>query len=383
MINHYHILEVAENATDAEIKAAYKKKALQYHPDKNAGDPQCEEMFKMVNAAYQVLSNPYERARFELKLKFGEATVDRPPPSPYRKPYTRPNYAPRDIDHRTNDRATLWAFGISLGIAIVVMSGMQLINMYNQHQHDLMLGKRRVVFDQARDYHNRGQIASCLTVLETLGTFYKEEEDIEAFKLDVLDDQLQSGTRNFYQERYADALSNFQIFEEYAENTRLSFEVLHAETHMMAGNHDEAISRFNKLIVTGNNTIENNLKVALIYREGKRDYQQAMNYYQIASKMAVNGYKSMYGEAYPLLLNSKIVPPQHFDIFHGMALTFYYLEDYQRSLSALKWNTQMWPDYPENYILKGQIFEKQDRASEACDQYDIAVEKGWTEPIQC
>ncbi len=382
MTNYYRILEIGEDASDAEIKAAFKKKALVYHPDKNAGDSDCEEMFKLVNAAYQTLSNPYERARFDLKLKFGEAIVDSPPPPPYRPTYARPRYGP-PIDHKTNDRATFWAFAISLGIAFVVMTGMELFNLYNQYQRDIMLGERRQVFEQARDRQASGEISASLLMLESLGSFHKEEEDILVFKEDVLDDLLQDGTRNFYRNNFKAAIKDFELFEEFAENKRLSFELLFAETLMMAGNYDEAIGRFNKIIISGNNTIDNNLKVAWIYREGKKDYELAMNYYEKVSKMAINGYKRVYGEAYPLILNPRIIPPTHFDIFDGMAQTFYYLGNYDRALSAIKWNVIMWPDYPENYLLKGKILLAQGKAETACEQFDLAIEKGWDESVRC
>lgn len=382
MTNYYLVLGIGEDASDSEIKAAFKQKALVYHPDKNPDDPDSEEMFKLINAANQTLSNPYERARFDLKLKFGEAVVDSPPPPAAKYSYTRPNYG-RPIDHKTNDRATFWAFSLSLGVAIVVMTGMELFNMYNAHERDIMLGQRRQVFEQAKDHQATGEISASLLRLESLGTFHKEEEDMLVFQEDILDDLLQGGTRNFYRNNFEAALQDFQIFDDFAINKRLSFEVLFAETHMMAGNYDEAIGRFNKIIVSGNNTIENNLKVAWIYREGKKDYEQAMNYYEKVSKMATSGYKRIYGEAYPLILSPRIVPPTHFDIFDGMAQTFFYLGNYERALSAIKWNLIMWPDYPENYLLKGKVFQAQGKAILGCTQFDLAIEKGWDESIRC
>ncbi len=383
MTNYYTTLGIGESASEAEIKAAFKQKAIVYHPDKNAGDPDSEEMFKLINAAYQTLSNPYERARYDLKLKFGEVTVDRPPPPSYRPPYGRPRYRSGKIDHRTNDIATFWAFGISLGIAIVVMTSMELFNMYNEYQRNIMLEQRRQIFEQARDYQADGQIIASLTLLESLGFYLEEEEDIQTFQEDVLDDILQDGIRKFYRNRFKEAIQDFEIFDDFATNKRLSFEMLFAEAHMMAGNYDEAIGRFNSIIINGNNTIENNLKVAWIYREGKKDYEQAMNYYQIVAKMAIKGYKAMYGEAYPLLLNPRIISPSHFDIFDGMAQTFYYLENYERALNAIKWNIVMWPDYPENYLLKGNVLQAQGKIIQACEQFDLAVAKGWDESIRC
>jgi len=61
----YDILGVSKNATAAEIKKAYRKKAIEYHPDKNPGDAKAEEMFKKAAEAYEVLSDPDKKARYD------------------------------------------------------------------------------------------------------------------------------------------------------------------------------------------------------------------------------------------------------------------------------------------------------------------------------
>lgn len=68
--DYYEVLEVAKNASADEIKKAYRKKALQYHPDRNPGDKEAEEKFKEAAEAYGVLSDPDKRARYD---RFGHA----------------------------------------------------------------------------------------------------------------------------------------------------------------------------------------------------------------------------------------------------------------------------------------------------------------------
>lgn len=68
--DYYEVLEVEKSATVDEIKKAYRKKAIQYHPDKNPGDKEAEEKFKEAAEAYDVLSNPDKRARYD---QFGHA----------------------------------------------------------------------------------------------------------------------------------------------------------------------------------------------------------------------------------------------------------------------------------------------------------------------
>lgn len=63
--DYYKILELSRDASPDEIKKAYRKLALKYHPDKNKGDKTAEEKFKQINQAYQVLSDPAKRQQYD------------------------------------------------------------------------------------------------------------------------------------------------------------------------------------------------------------------------------------------------------------------------------------------------------------------------------
>ena len=71
--DYYEVLGVSKNATDAEIKAAYKKMAIKYHPDRNPGNKEAEEKFKEAAEAYDVLHDPEKRQRYD---QFGFAGMN-------------------------------------------------------------------------------------------------------------------------------------------------------------------------------------------------------------------------------------------------------------------------------------------------------------------
>ncbi|MGI6606736.1 MAG: molecular chaperone DnaJ [Peptococcia bacterium] len=71
--DYYEVLGVEKNAGEAEIKKAFRKLARQYHPDVNPGDKTAEEKFKEINEAYEVLSDPEKRQRYD---QFGHAGTD-------------------------------------------------------------------------------------------------------------------------------------------------------------------------------------------------------------------------------------------------------------------------------------------------------------------
>ncbi len=73
MSEYYELLDVTRDATPDQIKKAYRKKALKYHPDKNPGDPEAEKRFKEISEAYEVLSDEKKR---ELYDRYGKAGIE-------------------------------------------------------------------------------------------------------------------------------------------------------------------------------------------------------------------------------------------------------------------------------------------------------------------
>src|SRR3982750_1171905 len=70
---YYETLEVERSVDDGQLKAAYRKLAMKWHPDRNPGDKDCESKFKEINEAYEILKDPNKRAAYD---RYGHAAFE-------------------------------------------------------------------------------------------------------------------------------------------------------------------------------------------------------------------------------------------------------------------------------------------------------------------
>jgi hypothetical protein len=87
--DHYKALGLTSAASDEDIRKSFKKLAVQYHPDKNPGDEEAEELFKRISTAYRVLSDPERRKKYDNRLNwlFEYVTPDPEDDPEYRRKY--------------------------------------------------------------------------------------------------------------------------------------------------------------------------------------------------------------------------------------------------------------------------------------------------------
>ena len=70
---YYEVLEVERGVNDADVKTAFRKLAMKWHPDRNPGDSSSEQRFKEINEAYEILKDPDKRAAYD---RFGHAAFE-------------------------------------------------------------------------------------------------------------------------------------------------------------------------------------------------------------------------------------------------------------------------------------------------------------------
>jgi tetratricopeptide (TPR) repeat protein len=139
MQDYYQILGISPEATSGQIKAAYRRLALRYHPDRNPHDIQAENNFVRITEAYEVLSNPVKRTEYDLgQVRYLEdeqinTTTRRPPP-----PHYYYNYKPEKKTYSRRDYAMATS-AVFIMIVIAVVVPIYLLQMTSDKYYNLAI----------------------------------------------------------------------------------------------------------------------------------------------------------------------------------------------------------------------------------------------------
>lgn len=403
MINYYHILGISRRASSQEIKAAYRRLALRYHPDKNPDSSYAEERFKEISHAYQILKDPEKKARHDLMLAYEDirATVGIPPPpgEPYRRTGTRQDYErarpyrqrPPDSWHnrpeasarskRTNTIATMWAFGIVFAIAVLVVG----LSSYRAYQQEQQLTEETElamsIYRKAAQFYEQKNYANALGLLKTIDKQHKIPYNAGKLKYKILQQVEEEASLQFEEENYTQAARYYQMLAEHQPTYNALTYARLVSSYEMIPDWVRAIHTYEKVIQAEPQTIEaRNRVAAILYNMGK--YEQALKYYRQASEIVVHEYENSYGHAYALAVNPGKTPESHYQLHCGLGQTYASLGMHQEAEKAFKWAVFLRPEKPEAHYMRGLNFWETGQKDLACEAWKKAAGEGFQPAAQ-
>lgn len=213
-LDYYKILGVDKNASKNEIKKAYKKLAVKYHPDKNGGELLSEEIFKSVKKAYDTLSDSQKKNRYDSLQEY------------YNQKHTQPNYRKKATNNNTkkvvrpvgisNKKASLIAFCFVLAITLIVITIYPFLNKWASN-------------DKLKEANKNIEMQNWVEALVYSSAAIEQwDENGKAY---LLRGQLNSSIFK----KYRQAVSDFNA----AENLLSSDSILGEHYYMMAKAHHE------------------------------------------------------------------------------------------------------------------------------------------------
>ncbi|UII32000.1 DnaJ domain-containing protein [Fulvivirga ulvae] len=399
MLDYYKILGIPQAADYSIVKAAYKKLALKYHPDRNPGNKAAEEFFKVINEAHQLLSKPEKKSQYDLLLQYYYQQYQQKEPaqkeyykhaankSNYRSVYDRygktswrniPNYktAPTYRVDRNYFKIQFVTLASVTFIAFFIIG----ISKYNQHLKDVeateLKKKNEKVLSDAKSLYNKGQYRLALTTIENLihqnpiePQFYREKESMVA-SLTALTTQL------YRKAEYSTAIRNLEVLRDYQSPMRLATWKMIADCNLQLKEYGKAIHALEYILIRDKSNIDLVVKVGDIYFDNLQKSEKALEYYTRAKYLFKEFQSASYGEAFELIMPAEKTPEIYYELFMKRAEANKALGDYEEAVTDYNWAIFLRPERSEAYLLRGDCRIRQGNNGKACRDWARASELG-------
>lgn len=317
-----------------------------------------EDRFKEINEAYQVLSHPYQKARYDLMRNYG---IEEPAPTYTYDPYPPPpqarrtRYAEPKIDYQENWRATLYAFGFTFVVALVVMAFIGIKSFYDAIKEEERISKRLETYEKARTKFATGELDSSFYLINQMGGFDPDLEfEMQFFKDELIADTKERGKSNYEKGQYTEAIFYIDMLDRHTDIKELSLKESLALSYRATGQTEKAIHVLTQLLMRNYKRIYVFVELAEIYRDEYGDFEKALFYFEKGNQSAKDYYESVYGKAYNIIVNGNMLPDLHYRLYTGLADIYLRLEQPEEAISVTEWNKQVWPNRPDNFIIAAE-----------------------------
>lgn len=392
MHNHYDILGVTQQATEGEIKSAYKKLALKYHPDKNLGNKVSEEQFKLINEAYQTLSNSHKRSRYDITLNYQKKASEiysttYAPPQEERSVYNRygkqnwrnsPRYktAAHYIIDKNYYRNISLSF-ITMLVLSIISVAISEYSSYLDEQSALALERQySKALDEAQLKFDSKNYRGALKHIENLVRENPIEYRFYEKKEEFISELNKKAIHQYEQKAYASALSFFDVLEDYQKPVRMANWHLMAECHLALKQTKNAVRVYEFILERDQENLELILKIAEIYQD-LGDKQRAIDYYNEARYTFKRFQEAAYGSAFEFIIKPEELPDTYYNMFKTRAALLFEQEQYEEVVKDCNWGIFMRPQKAELYYMRAKARQALHQSSRSCNDIKRAIARGF------
>ena len=392
MINHYHILGIDQNANIDEIRKAYKKLALKYHPDKNSGNKVSEEKFKLVNEAYQVLSDAAKRNRHDIELNYSKRKSEifqtqNNPTRNEKSVYNRygkydwrnaPRYtkAPTYRIDKHYYRNIIISFFAMLLLAALAL-GINNYHNYLKEQEKIAIEKQySQALQAAQNLYDAKKYQEALTSIEELVRKYPIEYRFFEKKESFIENLNDKAIKEYNRQQFSSALSTFTILSDYQKPVRLSNWQLMADCYSQLQDYKNAARMYEMILERDHENLQLMLKVAGIYRE-LGNSKKALDYYNEARYTFKKFQEAAYGAAYEFVIDPAELPEEYFHMFLTRAELLVGQGSFAQAIKDYNWAIFIQPNNAELYYLRAKSKFALGQDERCCNDIFRALESGF------
>ena len=390
MATYYEALGLTREATSTEIRAAFKRFAMQFHPDRNPNNPQAEEFFKIINEAYHVLSDPLKKARYDARLD--SLDWDK---HTYQPTYTttaevfawretqRKRYAQWQHSKRTSYTFDSNYFKIQ-GLAFltfIVFSGIcfgiiHTGSYFMELKREEIRQQKRAMVVNVNALFSSGKIDEAISTITKL---HKEEPlDLQFSQArDSLVEVLRNNSVQAFENRdFNAALPMLHCLKNYEFPPRLETLRKIGECQYNIGQYNEAVQSLKQLLNMQPWNIEVIFQIGIINQEYLNNQEEALQYFKIGKRMFKENLTEIYGEAFEIVMNPADVADVYVEIFKAKAAVEINFKNYKEALKDLNWAIYLRPNQAEPYKLRATTKLKLKNKFLLCDDLTMAKNLG-------
>ena len=367
MSTHYSILGIDSRADAATVRAAYKKLAMAYHPDHNPGNPEAEETFKMVNEAYQTLSDPIKRARYD-GLLFPQYTIpinydyERPRRNLRRPVPARPYYQV-DRQYFRMQAVSVLVFLALAGLGFALMS---LIHYVVERRQLEAYRQETKELEHADVLFASGQFDDAFGTVRRL----TEEAPLE-YRLRATSDSLEHALRDlanvhFDSKEYHEAATLYAILARNEEPASVETLRKIAMTEYYIGDYVQSLEAMKELHRQYPESPELVYSIALMNLDKVQNINEAMHYFEIGKSLHQRRIQEQYGISFVNLVNPAGVVELYFDVLHGSARCNILLSKFDEAVKDCDDAVKIRPDIGDAYRLRALANARRRKMDTVC-----------------
>jgi curved DNA-binding protein CbpA len=381
MVDYYSILGVNPAADSTQIRAAFKQRALEYHPDRNPGNPQAEEIFKAVNEAYQVLSDPLKRARYDARIQN---------PSAYhaqteaywrdlqrQQQYTRWRARQQTSQYRFDReyfRIQGLAFLTFLIIAGLCFALIHTITYFHTLKREQESAENRQKVLHIHALFNAGNYDEALDQVYQLRNQYPLE-----FLFYATHDSLLYVIRNradeeFNASHFLASLPYLEVLKRHEKPTRLETLRKLAVCEYQAGDFEHALVSMKQIFNQQPWNLELLYQIGFIHLVNLNEPEEAYTYLTLAKRIFKENLTRIYGAAFEVVMIPEDAPDIYYEIFEARARTNLTLKRYTEAETDCNWAIFLRPQRGEAYALRVLAKVNQPGSRNICRDAAKAVE---------
>jgi DnaJ-domain-containing protein 1 len=355
MRDYYEILGVNRNADPAQLKAAFKRLAMLYHPDRNPNNQEAEEVFKIINEAYHILSDPEKKSQYDMQL-YGFAQA-------YEEIYWQQVKQRRYYQWKKAQESTYrfdrnyfkiqgLAFLVFMIIAGFCFTIIHTAHYYVRQQYIEKIQANNRVLKHANGLFGAGKFEDAFNTISTL-----EKKAPLDFRLGFARDSLIDALRHlanqeFRHQHFSVAVTYYTILKKYEHPMR--FETLEniSMCQYYLGNYEESLQALKHLHNQQSRNLGLIYQIAIINLEKLNNTEEALHYFNMGKKLFKENLSHVYGAAFQIVMNPYDAPDVYYHIFLGRAHANLKLKNYDEAVTDCNWAIFLRKEQAEPYYIR-------------------------------